>query len=144
MKKSPFIIITILIIIILAAACLNFGLKANQYKKVIDYHFPMSEEMLSVMGKVTNIQDKIISIETVAKDFYKLPEDWKTKIIKVTITDQTKITKSDFETGESIEINLSEIKIEDRVSARAGGDIKNKSEFTANYFEIFSIPEETE
>ena len=112
-----------------------------QYKKVIDYHFPVSETMVNVMGEITNIQDKTISIKTTIKDFYNIPEDWKTEIIKIIATDQTKITKTDLETEKSTEISLSDIKIGDKINAQANENIKGKTEFTTTFIQVFIIPE---
>ena len=140
MKKS-YLIIAIIIIIILAGLCVFLNIKMLQYKKVIDYHFPVSETMVNVMGEITNIQDKTISIKTTIKDFYNIPEDWKTEIIKIIATDQTKITKTDLETEKSTEISLSDIKIGDKINAQANENIKSKTEFTATFIQVFIIPE---
>jgi hypothetical protein len=140
--KTIYFIIALIIIVILAGFCVYSNAKMLQYKKVIDYNFPPSEEEVSVMGEITDIQNNIISIKTTITDFYLLPKDWKTKIIKVTVNEQTQITKSDFETGQSTKINLSDIKIGDRVNARTDENIKDKSEFTAKYIEVFTAPKE--
>lgn len=149
MKKSPnLIIIGIIIIIIVAIGFYALGniagiksmeQKVAHYKSIIDYYFPMPEKIDYVDGKITNIQDKTLSIETTIQDPYTLPENWKTKIVKVRITDETKISEFTVETGESREIGLTDFKIGDEIRATAKQDIKDKTEFEAESIELFLI-----
>lgn len=140
MKKLHIIVVAVIVIIIVAGVCFKlgfvFGRKSleptvAQYKKVIDYNFPVPEEMFGISGKIIDIQDKTLSIETTIQDPYVLPSEWKTKIIKATVNNETKITKFDMETGEEIKINFSDLKIENEVSAGANENIKDKAEFEA-------------
>lgn len=138
MKKS-YLIFAIIIIIILAGLCVFLNIKMLQYKKVIDYRFPMPETMVIVSGKITEIQANGLTIETTIQDSYNIPEKWKTKIVKVTITDETEIIKHGM--GIFEEIEFSELKVEDQISARANENIKDKTEFIAKYIELYAFPE---
>jgi hypothetical protein len=113
-----------------------------QYKKVIDYHFPTSKETGSVGGKITEIRDNIISIETQIQDPYTLPEEWKTRIVKVTVNDKTEFTKYDLATGKEAATILSALKVGDQITARTDENIKDKDEFTAKYIELYVPPTE--
>lgn len=143
MKKGCLALLIILIIVLAGISVFLYS-KMFQYKKVIDYHFPMSKDMVNVMGEIIDIQNEVISIKTVIEDFYTIPENWKSKIIKVAVTNETDITKSDFETEESTAINLSDIKIGDLINAQANENIKGKAEFTAKFIQVFIIPTEGE
>ena len=150
--KKVLIIIIIAIILIIAAGivCYKLGFTAGeksmeqiaaQYKKVIDYHMPVTEEMFSLSGKITEIEGNVLSVKTTIQDSYKLPEEWETKIIKIIVTDETKFTKFDIHAEEGIEINVSGIKVGDQLSASAAEDIKDKTEFTAESIEVYENPE---
>lgn len=139
--KKIYLIIAIIIIIILAGLCLVLNSKMLQYKKVIDYHFPVAEEIFSISSEITEIQDNVLSIETTIQDFYTMPEEWETKIVKITVADETKITKFDMETSETSEANLSDFKVGNQISARAEENIKDKTEFTAKSIELYLMPE---
>jgi len=150
MKTIHYIIIAIILIIVIGALGLKLGLVVGkksleseiaQYKKIIDYYFPMFEETYNVSGKITEIQDNALGVETIIQDPYVLPDEWKTKIVKVIIGDETKITKFDMETGASIELNFSTLKVGDEISANADENIKDKNEFTAKYVELMVAPE---
>jgi len=150
MKKSYLIILAVIIIIIVGSVCFKLGFISGkkslepivtQYKKVIDNFFPMPEEMSSIFGKITEIQDNVLSVETTVQNPYILPDEWETKIIKVIITEETEITKFDMETGEGIKIDFSNLKIKDEISARTDENIKDKDEFEAKYVELLSMPE---
>lgn len=138
--KSCIPIIIILIIIIGAVSFkVGFNIGGAKYKEIIDYHFPIPKEISRIEGKIAEIKDNIISVETIAEDPYILPNKWKTKIFKVTITNETGITKFDNETGGLTEMQFSEIKPGDEIIAKAGENVKDKTEFTANYIRIYSV-----
>lgn len=140
--KSCIAIIIILIIIIGAVSFkIGFNIGGAKYKKVIDYHFPMPEIMINVNGKITEIQNNVLSAETKVQDFYTVPEEWKTRIVKITITDETKITKVDLRTDKTSKMELSEFKINDQIAVRANENIKDKTEFTARSIEVYMVPE---
>jgi len=102
MKLLYFIIIAIVLIIIVGLICFKLGYVSGkksleptvaQYKKVIEYYNPVAEEIFSIFGKITKIEDRTLSIETTIQDPYKLPKEWEIKIVKVIITDQTENQK---------------------------------------------------
>ncbi len=140
MKKTYFII-TIIIIIILAGLCLVLSSKMLQYKKIIDYHFPVAGEIFSISSEITEIQANVLSVETIVQDFYVLPEKWETKIVKITVADETKITTFDMETGEETEVDFSALKVGNGISANAEENIKDKTEFIAKSIELYFFPE---
>ena len=140
MKKTYFII-AIIIIIILAALCVFLNSKMLQYKKLIDYYFPAAEEMFSISGEITEIQDNVLSVETIVQDFRTVPEEWETKIVKITVTDETRIIKFDVETGKTSEANLSDFKVGNQINANTEENIKDKTEFTAKSIELYLMPE---
>jgi len=149
MKKLHLIIIAVIIIIIVAGVCFKLGLNVGtksiesevaQYKKVIDYNFPVPEEIFNVSGKIIDIQDKTLSIETIIQDPYVLPGEWKKQTIKVAVADETKITKFDMQTAKQIDIAISDLKIGDQVSAGTIENIKDKTEFLADYINLYITP----
>jgi len=150
MKQAYIITIAIILIIIVGLICFKLGYVSGkkfleptvaQYKKIIDYYFPVFEEAYNVSGKITEIQDNALSVETIIQDPYVLPDEWETKTVKIIINDETKITKFDMETGESIELNFSTLKVGDEINANADENIKDKNEFEAKYVELFAVPE---
>ena len=69
MKKSC-LVITIIVIIVVGLICFMAGRKSMEsevakYKKLIDYYFPVSEEIFSISGEITEIQDNVLSVETI-------------------------------------------------------------------------------
>lgn len=149
MKKLHIIIVAVIIIIIVAGVCFKLGLNVGkktleqtvtQYKKVVDYYFPVPKETLSISGKITEIQDKVLSIEALIQDPYVLPSEWKKQIIKVTVNDETKITKFDMQTAKQIDLTISDLKVGDQVSAGATENIKDKIEFIADYINLIIVP----
>lgn len=145
MKKSC-LIITIIVIIVVGLICFMAGRKSMEsevakYKKLIDYYFPVSEEIFSISGEITEIQDNVLSVESIVQGPYVLPEEWKTEIFKIIVTDETKITKFDMETDETSEANLSDFKVGNQINAITEENIKDKTEFTATSIELFIIPE---
>ena len=141
MKKS-LLILAIIIIIILAALSVFLYIKMAQYKKVIDYYFPMPKTITNVGGEITDIQDDTITIKTFIQDPYILPEKWEIKSVKVVVTNETEFIKHLTNTYKEVE--FSELKVGDQINAQANEDIKNKSEFTAKFIEIFTTPEEAD
>lgn len=139
--KKTYLTIAILIIIILAALSIFLNIKMLQYKKLIDYYFPVAGEMFSISGKITEIQANVLSIETTIQDFHTVPEEWETKIVKITVADETRIIKFDVETGEQTEVNLSIFKVGNQISANAEENIKDKTEFIATSIELYLMPE---
>ena len=139
--KKPYLIIAIIIIIILAALCVFLNSKMLQYKKLIDYYFPAAEEMFSISGEITEIQDNVLSVETIVQDFRTVPEKWETKIVKITVTDETRIIKFDVETGKTSEANLSDFKVGNQINANTEENIKDKTEFIAKSIELYLMPE---
>ncbi len=139
----PVIIIFIIIVIAVGAICFKTGFNAgaHKYKRIVDYYF-VSEEQVSIDGKITEIQkeNNLLFIETIIQDPYALPEEWKTEIIKVTVTSETKITTLDLETVKLIEIQVTKLKVGDKISARAKEDIKDKTEFTAKSIQLHAAP----
>lgn len=146
-KTYPILIIIIFIIIVIAAGAIcfkaGFNIGADKYKRIVDYYF-VSEEQVSIDGKITEIQeeDNVLYVETTVQDPYALPEEWETKIVKVTVTGETKITVFDFKTAKLIEIQITKLKVGDEISARAKEDIKDKTEFTAISIQLYAAPEE--
>lgn len=151
MKKTLPIIIIIAIVLIIAAGivCYKLGFTVGkksleptvaQYKKIIDYYLPVTEDMFNLSGKITEIEGNVLSVEITIQDPYKLPEEQTSEIRKIIITDATKITKFDMDTGENIEINLSTLEIDDQVYVGANEDIKDKSEFEAEFIELIIAP----
>jgi len=138
--KPIYLIIAIIIIIILAGGCVFLNMKMLQYKKVIDYYFPVSEGVSTINGKITEIKDNVLSIETKIQDSYTVPEKWKTKIYKTTVNDNTKITKFELETGKETMINFSTLKVGDEIFARADENIQDKAEFAATSIELYIVP----
>lgn len=150
MKQCYLIIIAIILIILVGLICFKLGFVVGkkileptvaQYKKLLDYYFPVPEDIFNISGKITEIQNNILSIEVIVQDFYALPEEWKTKIVKVIVTDETRITKFDMDTGKQIELGFSDLKVDDQIMAGAEENIKNKTEFEAKYIELFVVPE---
>jgi hypothetical protein len=138
--KSCIPIIIILIIIIGAVSFkIGFNIGGAKYKKVIDYHFPIPEEMVIADGKIIAIQASILTTEIIIQDAYTIPEEWKSKTVKITITDETKIIKHELEGFKEIE--FSELKVEDQISARAEENILDKNEFTAKAIEVHYSPD---
>ena len=138
------IIIFIIIVIAVGAICfkVGFNIGANKYKRIVDYYF-VSEEQVSVNGKITEIQEEnnLVYVEITVQDPYALPEEWKTKIVKVTVTGETKITIFDFETAKLIETQVAKLKVGDKINVRAKENIKDKTEFTAEYIGVYENPE---
>ena len=139
--KKTYLIIAIIIIIILAALCVFLNSKMLQYKKLIDYYFPATEEIFSISGEITEIQANVLSIETIIQDFYTMPEEWKTKTVEVTVADETKIVKFDENTMKTIEIAFSDLKVRNQINASTEENIKDKTEFTAKSIELYLMPE---
>ncbi len=145
MKKS-YLIITIIVIIVVGLICFMAGRKSMEsevakYKKLIDYHFPVAGEIFSISSEITEIQANVLSMKIIVQDSYVLPEEWETKIVKITVTDETKITKFNMETSEISEVNLSDLKVGNQINANTEENIKDKTEFTATSIELFIIPE---
>ncbi len=139
--KKTYLIIAIIIIIILAGLCLVLNSKMLQYKKVIDYYFPVAGEIFSVSSEITEIQANVLSIEINVQDPYVLPEKWETKTVKITVADETKITKFNMETGEETEVDFSAFKVGNQINANTEENIKDKTEFIAKSIELYFIPE---
>lgn len=139
--KKTYLIIAIIIIIILAGLCLVLNSKMLQYKKLIDYYLPVAEELFSISGEITEIQDNVLSVETVVQDLYVLPEEWETKIVKITVADETEITKFDMKTSKETEVDFSAFKVGNQISAGTEENIKDKTEFTAKSIELYLMPE---
>ena len=149
MKKLHLIIIAVIIIIIVAGVCFKLGLNMGkksmesevaQYKKVVDYYFPVPAEALSISGEITEIQNNVLSIKTTIQDPYVLPNEWKKQIIKVTVNDETKITKFDMQTAEQIDVAISDLQVGSQVNAGAKENIKDKTEFVADYINLYITP----
>lgn len=150
MKKILFIIALIVVLIIVGLAFYAIGFKAgikkgessmenriNQYKEILDYYNPISENIYDIFGEVTDIQNKTLSVETTVREPYTLPENWPKKIIKVQVTDETKINKYDTKTGQAIKAYFSEIKKGEAVNVGAQENIKDLDEFEATLIELF-------
>jgi len=138
MKKSYLIGIVIIIVIAIIFYFIGYssgknslGATINQYKKVIDYYTMTPEEVFSVTGNITEIKDKLLSIEFVAQDPYKLPEEWKKEIIKVVVSEETKIFRPDADRLDVVSATFSDLKVGIRISATSNENIKNKTGFTA-------------
>ncbi len=140
----PTIIIFIIIVMVVGAICLKvgFNIGANKYKRIVDYYFPASEEQVSIDGKIIEIQREsgVLLVETIVQDLYALPEEWKTRIVKVTITSSTEIVAFDLEIAKLIEIPATKLKVGDKISARAKENIKDKTEFTAKFIQLYVVP----
>lgn len=151
MNQKNLIVISIIVIIAVAVIFYIIGHSIaknsaqqtiSQYEKVIDYYAMIPEEIFSVSGKITEIQGSVLSISAVIEDAYKLPEDWEEKIIKISINNDTKITKTipdaDLDEEGVKEISFSTLKTNDKIIAVSDENIKNKVEFTAISINVLS------
>jgi len=145
MKKEYLIIGMVLIIIAIAFYFIGFSNGKNSsekiiddYKKIIDYYTAIPDESFSISGEIIRIENNTLSIEIVDQNPYILPNEWGNKIIKVSVSDKTEITKFDTSTATLTEINLSELKIGDKINATSEENIKDKKEFTANFIQLFT------
>ncbi len=152
MNKALIVIAFIIILLIIGFASYAIGFKQGvlstedklaEYKELIDYYNPTIEDIYSISGKVTDIQNKTLSVETTVEEVYTLPENWQKKIIKVKVVDQTTINQFDMETGELVEISFSKIKKGDKVYVSAIENIKGKDQFDAQTIELTNEPEVT-
>lgn len=113
------------------------------------FYPPLPEEVYSISGKVTEVGDKTISIETLVR-VSQFPLAGGAEIekqnIKVNITDQTKIIKiempvippfSEEEIPEKI-VSFSDIKVGDQISVTSEENIKGEKEITASQIRIIS------
>jgi len=116
------------------------NLKAEQYKKVIDYYFPNIQPKNNISGKITAINDTYLNLETTIIDPYVLPGERKTKIVKVLISKDTLITKFDARSGKNINIGITDLKVNDQISASSNTNIINESEFTAKSISLYVAP----
>lgn len=148
MKKSQIILIAIIVVLLVAILGFKIGFSLGkkslestvaQYKKIIDYNFPVPEEMFSISGDITEIQDRVLSVKVIDQDPYTLPSDWEAKTIRVTVTDETKITKFDMGTATTETIaSLSELRTGNRITAGTNMEnIKGENEFIADFVELF-------
>ncbi len=118
----------------------SYNQKIDQYKKIIDYYFPVVESTNSVTGKVLAIGNDYLNIETVIQDPYVLPEERETKTIKILISGKTKITRFDAMTGRDVEIKITDLKTNDQIGAFSDADIRNRSEFEAKSINLYVAP----
>lgn len=151
MKKVLSVIIILIILFLVGGVCFKLGFSAgeksmesvaNQYKKVIDYYFRQPKEVFSLNGKVVEIKDNILTIETTVQNPYVLPEEWKTKTVKVIVTNETDIGRWEIKEGKPlrIKLGLSDIKINTQISVSAKENIKDKTEFEAKSIELMPTP----
>lgn len=153
MKKGFFIILIIGIALIAFAGGLYSGKKLSQSKideiqKILDYYFPPIKDLYYATGKITAIEGNLISLEIISpSERFTLPDQEPQKEIrKVTITDATKIVKREIAPPGSkepiieIELDLTDLKTGDRISAEAEENIIDKTEFEAKYIELIFEP----
>lgn len=151
MKKSSLIVIAIIVILVVALVSFRLGFTAGkkslehkliEAQEIIDYYFPVPEEIFSVNGEVKEIKDNVISLEITPLEVLPLPgEEAKKEIIKVVIGEEAKIVKSEFPTDpnekvKQVEINLDDFETGDWIYVSSEENIKDKKEFTANYIEL--------
>jgi len=153
--NKKYLIIGIIIIIVIAIGFYIIGFssgkkasqsEALQYKEVIDDRLMIPGEIFIISGKIIDIQNNILRVETTIQDPYKVPEKWEERIMKISIDNETKITKPipnldperSPDTKEFEEINFSELNIDDMVNVTAKENIKEKIEFTASFINVSS------
>jgi len=113
------------------------------------FYPPLPEEIYSISGKVTEVGDETVSIETLVRvSQFPLPEgaEIEKQNIKVNVTDQTKITKFEMllmpvlPEEETSVVNFSDIKVGDQISVTSEENIKGEKEITASQIEIIIEP----
>lgn len=145
MKKNIYIIIAIALIIIIGILGYLLGFSRGkksmenivaQYKEIINYYIPEPKEVFGVGGKIKNISNNIIELETIIQDPYVLPENWKTKIVKIIVDDETNLYYFDPASAKKVPISLSDLSPGKEIYAGSNENIKNKEEFRASYVEL--------
>lgn len=144
------IFVAIILIIIVSVVCYNRGVgtgkKASEsttayYKKVIDYYSLIPKEIFTISGKITEIKDNVLSVETVIQQPYVLPEEWEKEIIRVRAEKETKIVKLEFpedplEEVKETKISLSDLKIGNQINVESQENIRGKKEITAKTIKL--------
>jgi len=135
-------VISILIVLILVSGVAGYfvGAEFNKYKNVVDEFFPLPpDEIYFVAGTIISI-DESITLEITSLNERFLPgEKIKTERRIINLNSDTKIVKEGFPESfdeefldfPEIPIELSELKLGDRVFVEASENIKTKKEFTA-------------
>jgi hypothetical protein len=116
----------------------------NWYKSLLErFYPPLPEEIKSVSGKITKIEDKNLWIEAqIRVSQFPLPEgkEIEKKNIKVNLTDQTKIFKTEMikppplppeKPFKEIVLKFEDLKVGDDVTVTSAENIKGKTEITA-------------
>ncbi len=158
MKKNLCIVIIAILVIIIGISCYFFGFYMGkksmkntvaQYKEIINYYLPEPKEVFGLGGKIKTINDNVIEIETTIQDPYTLPKNWKTKTVKIIVTDNTNLYYFDPASAEKISISLSDLGPGKEIYAGSNENIKDKEEFKATYIELINqeatgleVPEE--
>lgn len=112
------------------------------------FYPPLPEEIYSISGKITKIEDKTIWIESKAR-VSQLPlpggKEIETKEIKVNTTDETKIVKIGtavipvLPTGEPFEetlLKFEDLKVGDQITVTSKENIKGKTEILAEIIQL--------
>jgi len=147
-SKKPITLILILIALIFIAGLVGYfiGTEFNKYKTAVDEFFPpLPDEMFSIIGTITAIEDNIV-LEIVSLEERVLPgEESKTEERIVILNSETKIVEQTFseilDEGVSgiqeTSIELNKLKVGDIITVESNENIKTKKEFTASKIILF-------
>jgi ABC-type cobalt transport system substrate-binding protein len=117
------------------------------YKSLLEpFYPPLPEEIKSVSGKITKIENKTIWMEaSIRVSQFPLPEgkEIEKKNIKVNITDQTKISKIEMPEiplpekpfKETI-LKFEDLKVGDQITVTSAENIKGKTEILASQIQV--------
>ena len=157
----------VLIIILIISLLIGFGIgkiseqkiwkgelskaqkESDWWKSQLEMFYPpLPEEIYSLSGNVTDIEDNFLWIEaTVQVSQFPLPEgkEMEKQNIKVILNDQTKIVKIEMieppplppeEPIKEIILSFEDIKVGDNILVISEGNIKGKKEISASQIQI--------
>jgi hypothetical protein len=119
------------------------------YKSLLEpFYPPLPEEIKSVSGKITKIEDKNLWMEaSIRVSQFPLPEgkEIEKKNIKVNIIDKTKISKVEMieppplppeEPFKETILKFEDLKVGDNITVTSAENIKGKTEITASQIQI--------
>ena len=130
--------------------------KLNQAQKEIDwwksqlemFYPPLPEEIRSISGKITKIEDKAIWIESMVRvSQLPLPEgkEIEKEEIKVNVSDQTKIVEVEMieplplppkELFKETQLSLKDLKVGDQITVTSKENVKGKTEILADRIQL--------